>query len=287
MVPSSISPKSTSPKFISIYKKHDEIERKQNLPEDDIPLFEERLVILCTGCHVSSRLPGGTKNREYVLHSRQKKAQGFYLGVLERAPDILFAFLLTVSPRQCVEFDLSAFLEQHIAKPLVRSAEANNLVWRIAVKHNVQETNPFTRLTNLIFKCDRPATESEGEEYCSLKLSGLPAIRITFGDIICDAVESSPNNRRNNANGQYAQSTECIGTKVFYNHQDTIIYLDVGCALQLADILFPSARQRIASALSQSNADSQTNATFLPETQVASPCLDFGMKEPSMWKAAC
>ncbi|KAJ5550114.1 hypothetical protein N7461_004812, partial [Penicillium sp. DV-2018c] len=179
-------------------------------------------------------------------------------------------------PLFCSFLDLLSFFEQHSEEPIVPCGETNSLLWRIAIKHDFQKSDSFQKLMSLVFDWPRPATESKGEEYCSLSLSALPATRVAFGDIICDAVECSPTHRPGNADSDYAETTECVRTKIFYNRQDTIIYLDVGCALKLADILFPSASQKIASILSQERADFQANGSkaALIQTQTGSPYSD-------------
>lgn len=128
----------------------------------------------------------------------------------------------------------------------------------------------------------RPATEAEGEESYLLSLSRLSVIRIAFSNIICEAVEYSPTHLPMNTDSDYTEITQCVRTTVFYNYQDTIIYINVGCAVKLANILFPSASRRINSALSQSNASIQARnpkAALLPGIQSESLVQDYSTKE--------
>jgi hypothetical protein len=270
-------------KFASIYKKHEEIDAEQTIPEADISLFEERLVIVCTLNKTQNHSRRGRiPNREKLNRSRERTAQRLYLYILEKFPGIFLAFILTVSPRASIDFDLSAFCEQYTEQPIVLCDNAESLLWRIAIKHCIEKSKAFEKLMSLLFTLPRPATEAEGEENCSLSLSSLPLTRIAFGDIICEAVECSPTHLPMNAEGDYAETTQCVRTTVFYNRQDTIIHIDVGCAVKIADMLFPYASRKINSALSQSNVSIQarnSKTASLPGTQSESLIQDYGMKE--------
>ncbi|KAJ5346145.1 hypothetical protein N7452_004149 [Penicillium brevicompactum] len=258
---------SKSPIFASIYRKHEEIGRKRTISPSDIPVLEERMVIACTVFEVPQPKPGGRKNQQLLEQSRQRKARKVYREILDECPDIFLAFLLTVSPRKSVEFDLPTFHEQHHAQPFALCEKGKSLLFQIATRHGFQKSDPFQMLMRPMTYWSRPATEDGGFEHFSLSLGGLPAIRVAFGDIICDAVESSPAHLPKKADGDYAQTTECVRSKIFYNRQDTTICLDVGCALKLADRLFPFASQKINSALSQFHADHQASSSQAASSQ--------------------
>lgn len=271
---------SNPPISASIYRKHEDISRTKAIPSSDISLLEERLVIVCKVFEAPQPKPGGRGNKELLAQSRQRKAQKIYREVLDVCPDIFLAFLLTVSPRSSIGFDLPTFHNLHQPQHITLSEKAISLLWQIATRHGFQNSGPFQLLMRSITFWHRP-TEDKGEEYFSLCLGGLPAIRVAFGNIICDAVESSPTHLPKNTDGAYAETTECVRSKIFYNRQDTTICLDVGCALKLADRLFPSASQRILSALSQSQSDHQASgsqASLPPQTRT-SQYLDLGMEE--------
>ncbi|KAJ5262224.1 uncharacterized protein N7525_002866 [Penicillium rubens] len=265
-------------KFAPIYQKHKDIGAEQTIPEADISLFEERLVIVCTVDETQNHRRVRIPNRVKLIRSRERKAQRLYLKILEKFPGIFLAFILSVSPRASIDFDLSAFCEQHIEQPIVLCDNAESLLWRSAIRHGIEKSKAFGKLMSLLFTLPRPATEAEGEESCSLSLSRLSVIRIAFGDIICEAVECSPTHLPMNADSDYAEITQCVRTTVFYSHQDTIIHIEVGCAVKLADMLFPSASGRINSALSQSNASIQARnpeAALPPGTQSESLVQDY------------
>jgi hypothetical protein len=99
----------------------------------------------------------------------------------------------------------------------------------------------------------RSGAEAKGTENCSLDMRDLLAIRIAFGDKICDAIERSATHLSKKLKGHFSRTTQCIQPKVPYDsYQDTIIRLDVGSALELVDLLFPLASRRIESVLSVS-----------------------------------
>ncbi|KAJ5416137.1 hypothetical protein N7465_004832 [Penicillium sp. CMV-2018d] len=267
-------------KFALIYKKHKEIGAEKTIPQADISLFEERLVIVCTVNKTQNHTRRTTPkpNREKLIQSRERTAQRLYLNILEKFPAIFLAFILTVSPRASIDFDLSAFCEQHTEQPIVLRDNVESLLWQSAIKYCIEKSKAFGKLMSLLFTLPRPATEAEGEESCSLSLSSLPVTRMAFGDIICEAIECSPTYLPMNVDGDYAEITQCVKTTVFYNHQDTIIHIDVGCAVKLADMLFPSASRKISSALSQSSVSIQAqnlNAALLPGTQSESLVQDY------------
>ncbi|KAJ5473988.1 hypothetical protein N7475_003554 [Penicillium sp. IBT 31633x] len=264
---------SKSPIFTSIYRKHEMICKTNTIPSRDMPLLEKRLFIACTVFKAAAPIPGGRENKELLAQSRERKAQMVYQEVLETCPDIFLAFLLTVSPRCTIKFDLPTFYEQHRARPIALCEETKSGLFQIAKRRGFENSDPFRLLIGPMTYWRRPSTEDEGEEHFSLSLSGLPAIRIAFGDVICDAVESSPTHLPKSTDGGYAETTECVRSKIFYNRQDTAICLDVGCAFKLADMLFPFASQKILSALSQSHSDYQASgsqAALPPHTQTSS-----------------
>lgn len=264
--------------FATIYKQSEEIDARQNIPEASILLFEERLGIVCTISKAQPRR-GRTANHEQLKQSREKRARRIYLDVLEKCPDIFLAFILAVSPRHCLEFDLLGFFQQHREQPIFLCNEANLLLWEIAVKKGFEKSDPFRKLMARLFSPKPPATAAEGKENCSLVLSDLTATRIAFGDTICDAVECSPTHRPKRAEGDYSNTTECVWANVpYFAPQDTIVHLDVGSALKLADVLFPIASQRIASVLSESGG---SEAALGPEKRTSSLPSDIGMQGPN------
>lgn len=272
----------TTPKFANIYKKHAEIKEEHTIPEADVPLFVERLIIVCADNKTSRHGRGRIPNAEKLNQSRERTAQRLYLKILDKYPDIFLAFILTISPRSSINFDFRAFCEEHNKQFVVLIADAESLFWRIAVENGIEKSQAFQKITNLYFTLPRPSTGTDEEENCSLSLSNLSMTRIAFGDLICDAVECSPTHRPMNANGGYANTTQCIRTTVFYNHQDTTINIDVGRAVELAEMLFPSASTKINFVLSQLNANLPTQdskATLSPGGQSESLETNFGMKE--------
>lgn len=241
--------------FTAVYRKMDEIETSQTIPAADQTLLGERLAIACVAQETQQRRLKPLENREYLLQTRQRKARRIYLEVLEKDPCIFLAFILTVSPRVSYRIDISRFFQQHRERKIFLSNDANLLLWKIAIKHGVDKTVHFRKLMRSIFELRPPVTgaEAEGNENCSLDMCDLSAIRIAFGDKICDAIERSPTHLSKKLNGHFSRTTECIQTKVPYDgYQDTIIRLDVGSALELADLLFPLASRKIESVLSVS-----------------------------------
>lgn len=247
--------------FTPVYTKFQEIETTQNISEVDAPLLRERLVITCTAPEEKQqRRVNSLKNNEYLMLSRQRKARKVYLEVLKMDPHIFVAFVLTMSPKICSQFDRSPsdrlrFHQQHKGRKIFLSNDANLLFWQIAIDHGIANTSSFCHLMRAIFQLDPPVTgaEIDGSGTHSLILCDLSAIRISFGDTICEAIECSPTHLSKRMEGRFSQTTQCIQTNVPYDgYQDTIIRLDVGSALTLAEDLFPLASQKIASILPSS-----------------------------------
>jgi hypothetical protein len=263
----------------------DEIETSQTIHAADQTLLGERLAIACVAQETQQRRLKPLENREYLLQTRQRKARRIYLEVLEKDPYIFLAFILTVSPRVCYRTDNSRFFQQHRERKIFLSNDANLLLWQIAIKHGIDKTVHFRKLMRSIFELRPPATgaEAEGNENCSLDMCDLSAIRIAFGDRICDAIERSPTHLSKKLNGHFSGTTQCIQTKVPYDgYQDTIIRLDVGAALELADLLFPLASRKIESVLSVSPSVhklSGSEASLGPRNTDMSLSSEIGMED--------
>jgi hypothetical protein len=90
---------------------HDIIEvldQQQSIPSDYEPIFEERLILICS---TPGRLPRKETPRpksEYKAHDQLKRARKIYLEVLERFPRLFVPFILVVSPRSCQTWKASA-----------------------------------------------------------------------------------------------------------------------------------------------------------------------------------
>lgn len=247
--------------FTPIYTKFQEIEITKNISEVDVPLLRERLVIAFTTLEgKQQRRVKSLKNNEYLILSRQRKARKVYLEVLQMDPHIFVAFTITMSPKMCSQFDRSPsdrlrFYQQHKGRTIILNNDANMLFWQIAIDHGIANTPSFCHLMRSIFKLAPPATgaEMDGSGTHSLILCDLAAIRVSFGNTICDAIECSPTHASKRMEGRFSETTQCLQTYVPYDgYQDTIIRLDVGSALALADNLFPLASQKIASILPKS-----------------------------------
>lgn len=236
--------------FTPIYKKNEDIIARQTIPATDIPILGKRLAIVCAIPPTQERGANGLKrieNREYLARSRERRVREIYLEVLEKFPDIFLAFILTVSPKACRQFNVRSFLQQHTKQPLALCDDASLVLWRIATEHGIEKTARFQKLIKSLFGLPSPRTDAEGERNWSLVLSNLTAVRICLGDAICDAIQCSPRHDQKRVGSHYS---ECVKTNIPYDaDQDAIVYIDVGSALKLADMLFPAATERIASVL--------------------------------------
>lgn len=237
---------SQTPDFTPIYEKFKDINGRQTIPAADISTLGERLAIVCIVPQTQQRRLKRLKNSEYLVQSRERKARNVYFEVLEKFPDIFLAFILTVSPKACRQFAVGSFVQQHTEQPISLCSDANLILWRIATEHGIEKTVRFQKLMSSLFKL--PSPYAEGERTWSLALSDLTAIRTCLGDTICDAIQCSPKHNPKQVDRQKLKTTECIETKVPYDvDRDTIVYINVGSALKLADMLFPAASERIAS----------------------------------------
>lgn len=243
---------STKPASSLIYKAWNNLSINQTIPSDSLELLGERLAIAFAPKVKEQRRNGRRRNLEYVAQHRRKIARKIYLEILEKDPNIFLPFILTVSPRACLSFDISSFLKRHQSQGrhfLRNNAEA--ILWGLAKKHDIDGSLHFRKLMREIFQLSPPATEAEGKEHYSLHLSTLPAIRNAFGDVIFDAIERSPTQVTARAKGYFSEKTERVWTKVPYrSSQDAIISLEVGSTIELANVLFPIATQKIVSILS-------------------------------------
>ncbi|KAJ5803757.1 uncharacterized protein N7518_000060 [Penicillium psychrosexuale] len=127
---------------------------------------------------------------------------------------------------------------------------------------NIEKTTRFQQLIKSLFGLPPPTTDADGEGKWSLVLSDLAAVRICLGDTICDAIQCSPKHNPKPVVSQFSETSECVEARVpFDADQDAIIYIDVGSALKLADMLFPAASERVASIL-QSDPSSVSRIDF-------------------------
>ncbi|PYH76408.1 hypothetical protein BO82DRAFT_296214 [Aspergillus uvarum CBS 121591] len=242
------------PSFLKLlYQKWEEIHVSQTIPGNSLSLLEERLSIICTTKEEPKR-SNRRENSHYVQQHRRKKARDVYLSIFDIDPHIFIPFILIVTPRACLSFNISEFQSKHTKQRTLFSCnEALNIFLGIARKHGLERNSLYRRFLGTIFHLTPPLTDADGNEHYSLRLSNLAAVHSTFGDALFNAIELSPVQIQAKAKvkDSLLETTESVWTKVSYkSHEDSVICIEVGSALELADILFPGSAQRIASILS-------------------------------------
>lgn len=264
-----------------------DINARQTIPAANISILEQRLVIVCMVPQTQQRRPRRStrlESCEYVGQSRERKALRIYSDVLDELPDIFLPFILVVSPNACCKFELSRFFQQHRKQPITLCNDANLMLWRIATTHGIENTVRFRKLMNSLFNLPSPATNVEGGRSWSLNLSDFAAIRTCLGNTICDAVECSPAHKSKPVGCPSSETSECVKMKVPRAvNRNTVVHIEVGFALELADMLFPAASERIAAVLPKFPQivfqPSDSLETALGSTkQASSGALELGMR---------
>ncbi|KAI1086239.1 hypothetical protein F5B19DRAFT_175528 [Rostrohypoxylon terebratum] len=238
----------TSRQLTHINELIEELARQQTIPPSHLATLEQRLVIACKSQNRQLRGVEPRPRREIRSRYKQNKAQKVYLNVLAKNPHLFLPFLLVISPKACATIDTSSFLQNCNTTSICLLDITKDTLERIAQKNDITESPYFKNIIGRIFPSSqlstlKPVTTAESERHWVYSAADLNAIRIYFGDMIRGAIETAPLRLEEKAKSSTLQTTECVRTKFPHqNFQDGVIWLDIGPAGQITDILFPTAR---------------------------------------------
>lgn len=220
-----------------------ELETSREIPATYREALEIRLAIAFGSFkrRPRQRIPRTPKEKRH--HYQQKKAQKIYLDVLEMDSYIFIPFILAISPRACETFDILGFRRQH--KNLERIHITNkHFLDEIAVAVGIDQVTDYKRLAERLFRAPTPpppTTVAESDEHFVFQMSKLENIRDCFGDRICAAIKTPGRQVQN----EDQRLTECISARIPRQaYQDCIFSIEIGCAREFRDILFPTKISR-------------------------------------------
>ncbi|KAL6229865.1 hypothetical protein BDW75DRAFT_224157 [Aspergillus navahoensis] len=181
------------------------------------------------------------------------------------------AFILSVSPRACESFKFSDFVAQHKTRPkILFNDSALFSIWNVAHKHGLATTKRLVQFIQWHTQTPPPVTGADGmgHQYWSLRLSSFAAIQNLFGDIIVDAVRRFPPEAGMYMSDCLPESTTNIWTRIPHQElQDSVICLNIGHALAVADVLFPIGSKKVGSIITANESyDGTPAAASLPNS---------------------
>ncbi|KAJ3555421.1 hypothetical protein NPX13_g10360 [Xylaria arbuscula] len=240
-----------------------ELFQQQILPSSYLPILEERLVIACKPIAPRHRGKERRPVQDSRLHHKLKKAKKVYLDILDQDPHIFIPFILAITPRACETFNILQFLKVHPRNDRIHFLDvARATLDSIAQRHGIIQDSHYKALIQSLFhgpsqsltslrpeQPDRlglqrssPITTAESEDHWAYNAAHLEAIRINFGNYICDAIETARLRLNEQAKSPTLQTTECVRTRFpRQNFQDAIIWLDIGPTGHITSTLFPQA----------------------------------------------
>ncbi|PYH92691.1 hypothetical protein BO71DRAFT_420611 [Aspergillus ellipticus CBS 707.79] len=213
-----------------LYQKWEEIHVSQTIPGSSLSLLEERLSIIYTTKEEPKR-SNRCQNSHYIQQHRQKKAQDIYLSIFDIDPHIFIPFILIVTPRACLLFNISEFQSKHTKQGTLFSCnEALHIFLSIARKHGLERNLLYRRFLGTIFYLTLLLTDTDGNKHYLLRLSNLAAVHSTFSDTIFNTIKHSPVQIQAKAKvkDSLLETTESVWTKVSYkSHKDSVICIEV------------------------------------------------------------
>ncbi|KAF1357329.1 hypothetical protein EJ07DRAFT_128674 [Lizonia empirigonia] len=238
----------------TVHKTLLEISEQQRIPSRLLDTLEKHLIIFCTPYPRLPRSDSLRARRDVRSYYKKKRAQKVYVDMLDNAPQIFLPFILVVTPKACENLKAIDFYQMPTDGRRMKLRRGTKLVFdEIAEKNGLNDSPQYKKMIKVLFpEFARPITtaESGGYEY---HLADVQNVRMVLGDRILDFLNSAPMGP-----GESRHETDCVGTCVPRNNfQDAIIYLRIGQARELAQILFPALRHQditeIASAAGKFN----------------------------------
>ncbi|EXJ66021.1 uncharacterized protein A1O5_10635 [Cladophialophora psammophila CBS 110553] len=249
-----------SSKLSQIDKVSKDLNRNKTVPFVYLRTLEDRLVLLCTFFGRQPRSAERRPKKEVNAVYCCKKAQKVYFEVLETYPHVFLPFILAISPRSCLSFDLSQL--GHYNSPPDGFHWSNNVketFASIGQKREISEGTYYKKVIEVLFLswpstftqifkerltgadcCPKPVSTAEADKHLAYHAAELAAIVAIFGNRIYGGVEISSVRLSEKARSRTLQTTESVRTKFpLRDLTDGIIYLDIGCAAEYSSVLFP------------------------------------------------
>ncbi|PYI11731.1 hypothetical protein BO78DRAFT_403110 [Aspergillus sclerotiicarbonarius CBS 121057] len=226
------------------------LNQRQSIPSDYEPIFEERIILICS---TPKRLPRKATPRpktEYKAHDRLKTARKTYLEVLERFPSVFVPFILVVSPTSCQTWKADEMWRGlQGCKATLLSDKIYKYMECLAVDKGISQTAVYKRLKQLLFPQVhlKPRTIRETDECWAYNAADVDKIRKFLNEGIYRAFDKSPKRLREKEENLW-QTTHCVQMRFPWNNQqDATMQLDIAFDCEIVRALFPSAWDKFIS----------------------------------------
>jgi hypothetical protein len=242
---------------LSVCKVSDELRNLKKIPTKYHKDLEERLKLICQD--YQRRPPDGKRRaRENVQsRNRDKKSCTVYLTILARNPNTFLPFILAISPRVSRDLNADDYCDNYSdVDKIVLDGALEQTFNHIALALGINDTPIYKKISDLLFpkrvypqsyQAPPPTTKAEGGEVFTYRVSDLTALRINFGDQVCDAIKS---HRAHNAEGEYSGiTTELVKAQVPKGtFDDGLFWIEIGHTNidKLVQVLFPVKHQAIS-----------------------------------------
>jgi hypothetical protein len=140
-------------RYLPIYNAIEELNKRGTIPSYRRKVLEDRLVIACKNPGRQPRAKVPRERKQILANSRENKCHRVYLEVLDENCHAFLPFILAISPRACVSFNLGEFLRyqaDHRCK-LDLSIEAKGLLDEIARRRGLIQSPHFEKLIQSVF----------------------------------------------------------------------------------------------------------------------------------------
>jgi len=241
-----------------------------NFPSYRLTDLRDRLTIASKDPERQKRAEQPRQQKHLLAQSRRNRARRLYLEVLDKDPHAFLPFILGVSPRSCVTFDLKRFFEFQKNNPCRvtgLSAEAKASLEDIAKDYSFIESPHFKKLLDVVFREGGGVTQIEGSHTRQIEYKYWQT-SITQIEILEDPIKAAFK-----ASTQWKQereigltTTDCMIALIPRNKSEDIsIVFSVGHkkGLELMNELQPEEESEVELSLPelQTEADSQFQCT--------------------------
>jgi hypothetical protein len=140
-------------RYLPIYNAMEELNKRGTIPSYRRKDLEDRLVIACKDLGRQPRAKNPRERKQILANSRENKAHRVYLEVLDENCHAFLPFILVISPRACVSFNLGEFLQyqtDHRCR-LDLSIEAKGLLDGIARRRGLIQSPHYEKLIKEVF----------------------------------------------------------------------------------------------------------------------------------------
>jgi hypothetical protein len=139
--------------YMSIYSVSKELNTRGAIPSYRQKDLEDRLVIAFKEPGRQPRAEVPREQKQILANSRENKARKVYLQVLDEDGHVFLPFILAISPRACVSFDLDRYFRYHEDRRcgLQLSVETKGLLEGIARRRGFIQNPHYKKLVQLVF----------------------------------------------------------------------------------------------------------------------------------------